>query len=287
MLKPTISVGEGLTDVVLGAGAGVNETLADIINLFDGDGNAVADWLKQGAESLRTKQFSDGAASAVGEELGSMATTAPIGSAVGNVAGKAYDIANKAMRSRTGTNAVNKLLGVKDTLNRALKTDEADNVFEYVFRNKELSPRGMRTRYNTDIQLAGKKPGVVGEAFTADKTATPVTRRVLDNANMTSLPDNGMLAVKGAERLFGSKIPLLSDISDTVGKYVNRLAAPLNKNAAVKVREQFINELMDQGYSRQAGLDAFEKYVLQRSNLSDTLKKPGSAIGALFGAGDK
>ncbi len=282
LMGPTKSVIQGAGDMALGAGAGTNQFMADVINYFDGDENAVADWLQQGAADLRAKQsHQDGAAAAVGEELGTMAVTAPIGGAIGKLFGKGYDAANKAIRTNTGRKSLRYLDDVKSKADRALVTDEADDVFRTSFPKEKLVPgKGAVPNYRSELSIVNKGKPVPG----AKIDDLPATKRILENSQSSLSAAPGSPVVKATERLLNSKIPVLSDVSDFVGKYVNRLAAAGSKTSAAKVRESFIKEAVDNGYSRGQGLEMFESYVLKTSNAGNKLVRPGSAIGTLMGS---
>jgi hypothetical protein len=90
-------VGKGLEDLLNAGMAGMDTTVADLINMVDSD-NSVADhYRKLGEDRLKAANYPDGAATAVGEELGSMAVEAPVGGKVadallgtGKLVGKGY-----------------------------------------------------------------------------------------------------------------------------------------------------------------------------------------------------
>ena len=78
-------MGKGVSDLINGGFIGMDATVADLINFFDGD-NSVADHYRGLAqERTNNANYPEGAATAVGQEAGAMAVEAPL-------IGKAIDV---------------------------------------------------------------------------------------------------------------------------------------------------------------------------------------------------
>jgi len=283
----TGEVNQGIQDMVApGAGENIAERGLNIVkSTADGIGNAIkgatsdtldmvgavvpgASGLWDTADSIRETIPEN----SIGQLVGGTVTGGLVGNAVGSTAKKINQVAH----TRTGDNAIKSLTGTKDRLNRALKTDGADDVFVSTMSDKKLVPGGEVPNYNGDVSISNIKPGVnPQEAF-----ELPTVGRVAGNANVpnsTSVPVVSMI-----EKLTGAKIPVVSGIAGLVDKYAPRLAGPMNQKAAMKVREDFINEAMDEGLSRADGLKMFEDYVIK--DRLKSLPKAGTAIGAIVGA---
>jgi len=267
ILKPTVSVGEGVRDVVLGTGAGINDTIADIIDFFDGDTNAVAEWLRQGAKELRNKQaLKGGASSAVGEELGSMAVTTPI-------AGKATDLlfgAGSIAKQAINKGLTNKGIRANEIINKssalekqrmAQATDKYRNAKSKIDKLKVL---------NDIVRKDGKTIRTeVGEP------SMPITM----DAVVESLPNKiGKLVKDNYEKIIQVLPNNFGGTKASANRYLKAVEDVKNMLNVTDTEAQLIVERL-----------ANDTNMLQTATnaLFKPASKTGSAIGALIGAGNE
>ncbi len=253
VLKNTANVSEGLIDSTLGVGAGINETFADIINFFDGDGNAVADWLRQGADDLRSKQFKqDGVMSAVGEKAGELAAGSAAGGAVGKLFGNAVKAADKVIPKPFREKSV-----------RALFGDESAQASKGIRGIEKISDDIMTgRRYDKNPSILNYK--------TPKNISEEIVKRASNNApNVGSSPLFSLAkAEKLWQRLIGSNTPYSKDLAAQTKKLVD---AGYSYDEALK--------LVKKAWDTRAA-----KYVPKDAVGGSA--KVGSAVGALFGMGE-
>ncbi len=95
----TGEVGKGISDLVVSGVIGAQDTIADLINLIDSD-NSIADGIRLANTDMSKKlYYPDDAASAVGQEAGGMAITAPIGSATQKLFTKPMKVAGEHVKN--------------------------------------------------------------------------------------------------------------------------------------------------------------------------------------------
>ena len=261
VLKPTVSVGEGIVDTTLGVGAGINETFADIIDFFDGDGNAVADWLRQGAKDLKSKQFkSNGAGSAVGEELGNMAVTSAAGSAAGKVVGEAVSAGTK-LAGKALPNFVKKPFRQESV--RALFGDETASASKGV--------RGIE-KIGDDL-AAGRRydanPSVAGYTAKGDLSKEIINRASKNAPNVASTPLTSLAGLESlVQKVIGSNTPYSKQLAAQAKSLVDRGVSP----------EEALRKVLEAWRIRAA---QYKPADIPSSS------KIGGAAGTLFGVDDE
>jgi hypothetical protein len=264
-------MGKGLSDLINAGMIGADTTAADIINFFDSK-NAGADDLRERALSREQDlNYPDGAATAVGEEIGSMATTAPIG-------GKATDLllgGGKAIGQ-----AVNKA-----TMNRGSRVLDRE-------LNKFNEIRARATKAKTDGEETIRN-GLVNGTIDSDTAGKALSKVHSEYDDMiASIPKVGS---KDA-----IKTPQLSLLTELIGK-----VSPTTKNFIERNYERILatfgndtasmNRFIDE-YNKLK-LDGFSDKVIRNKLLRDTIpsktatdalfkpnSKAGNAIGALLGS---
>jgi len=159
-------VGKGLGDLLNSGMAGMDTTVADLINLVDTD-NSVADhYRKLGTDRLSANYNPDGAAAAVGQTIGGMAVEAPIG-------GKAVDLllSTGKIAGKTYRGLANRKVKQSEALTKTTKEANAD----FNVANNIPKPKVQVTRSNA----APKTPGLSFVSDTIGKLS-PAASKVLD-----------------------------------------------------------------------------------------------------------
>jgi len=246
-------VTEAVTDLTLGAGAGVNDLMASVSDYFGGDDNKVSEFFRTGSRLLRDKMYTkDGVADAVGSEVGSMAVSGPAG-------GKAVDLLLGS--GKIVGNAVKRQVG--------RKSQQA--IDDQVARSNRVSDRVKSGKGTKDTDELNAELNAFQKGFER-------------NTKSPKSPQIGIIS-----ETIGKLSPTAEKIID---KYYSKILSPISKSAATENRFGFIKEMMENGYSNRQAVAAWSKLTNPQSagkTATDALfkspSKTGSAVGALFGSG--
>ncbi len=246
-------VGKGMSDLINGGFIGMDNTVADIINLFDTD-NSVADHYRGLAqERTNNANYPEGAASAVGSELGSMGVAAPIGGKVSDVLFGGVKVAKNAIGKR-----VAKLADKGD--------DEVTAIAERLLKQREFEA----AKKMTTKEILEEAPGFIDDATKATATA--------------KIPSIGLIS-----EIVGK---LSSSTQKLIDKYYAKAIAPISKRAARDVKSAFEKDLKNKGHDDKYIMDAWDAITKDTPSTGKTLrdalsKKPGKAgsgAGAIAGS---
>ncbi len=260
-----------LQDLGRGAMKGFADVGESVTSLFGNAENPVSKEFQTSADYWEGSTVRPKAA-AVGEFAADELT----GIATGASAGKIFDKLNDLRRTAIGKNAIKKIDEIYEDIVRAIGTDKAEAALAVTKPIKEAASDGSwkpKPFYGSPIEVSAKNATVKVKDALAD---SPAVRAVMGANNV---PSTGVPSVQVAERLFGKKIPIISDASDIMGGLINK-ALPFTKSQAMSVRQEFIDTMTGKGYSSKEALKAFNDYVTAESKLGNRV---GTATGALLG----
>jgi len=253
--------GKGVSDLINGGFIGMDATVADLINFFDGD-NSVADHYRGLAqERTNNANYPEGAATAVGQEAGAMAIAAPIGGKATDLVLGSGKMVGNVIKKRVGK------LASKGEANIVKNVDRINNTSKSQLKDIETL-RTVAPNLSDDLTIQANKLN---------------KQRVKDVGDaMSPKPPSLNLVSEAVGLISPSTKKLIDTLYDRAGSIVS-------SRAAVQVKRRFEKELRDKGYQDDV-IARVWRSITNKSNsktaVDSLIKSPnkaGSAVGALMG----